>query len=157
MGDENPPPRQPLFVSTGMDLDLHPQLIREERTKKEIMIPFEVLNPNTPPIQRLKLGDHRQIFPKGVWLLCGGKTLKPKEELEEIAQDHELAYPLHLSVQESEKRLHLFRVSSAEMGVRDEDPIFSGTGQKSLLTFQRRSSRSRAVSSDPDRKHFAGR
>jgi hypothetical protein len=58
-----------------------------------------------------------EIFGKGKRFLLRRSVLKTKEELEEIAQDHQMAHVLLFQIQESEKGLHLFTILSGEMGV----------------------------------------
>jgi hypothetical protein len=85
--------------------------------KGKIVIPFKIFNMDAIAGEDLKSFKNGEIFGKGERLLLRGNFLKTKEELEEIAQDHQMAHVLLFQIQESEKGLHLFTILSGEMGV----------------------------------------
>lgn len=85
--------------------------------KKKIVIPLKIFNMDAIAGEDLKSFKDGEIFGKGKRLLFRWNFLKTKEELEEIAQDHQMAHVLLFQIQESEKGLHLFTIPSGEMGV----------------------------------------
>jgi len=129
MGDESSLSVQPLVTPVGIHLDLHSELLGEKGMQKEIVISFEIFNSDPLPIQTLKLMEHGKIVSKSGSLLGWEKMLKTKEELEEIAKNHQMANLLSLQIQESDKDLHRLRVSSGEMSIGDKNPILSGPSQ----------------------------
>ena len=98
MSDESSFSLQPLVIPTGIDLDLHPELLGEKGVEKEIVIPLEIFNSDPFPIQTLKLVEHGKIVSKSGSLLAWEKMLKTKEEFEEIAKDHQMANLLSLQI-----------------------------------------------------------
>jgi len=98
MSDESSFSLQPLVIPTGMDLDLHPELLGEKGVEKEIVIPLEIFNSDPFLIQTLKLVEHGKIVSKGGSLLAWEKMLKAKKEFEEIAKDHQMANLLSLQI-----------------------------------------------------------
>jgi len=81
------------------------------------VIPFKIFNVDAMAGEDLKSLKDGEIFGKGKRVLLRWNLLKTKEELEEIAQDHQMAHVLLFQIQESEKGLHLFTIPSGEMGV----------------------------------------
>jgi hypothetical protein len=106
-----------------VDFHIHPELLRKERTKEEIVVPFKIFDFNALKVEPLQSFQDRKIF--------GERKAfsEAEEEFEKVAQDHQMAHPLFFRVQEPEKNLHLLRLAPCEMGIRDKDPIFFGTIQ----------------------------
>jgi hypothetical protein len=103
--------------------------------EKKIMISLKILNPNSllrESLEALKNGKvlwkRKRLRNRGR-ILWPSRTFKSKEELEEVAQDHEVPHPLPLGIQESKERFHPFLFLSGEMGIGDEDPVLFGANQ----------------------------
>ena len=85
--------------------------------KEKIMIPFKIFDMDAMAVEDLKSFKDGEILGKGKRHPLRWNFLKTKEELEEIAQNHQMAHVLLFQIQESEKGLHLFTILSGEMGV----------------------------------------
>jgi len=123
MGDENPLLFQPAFPTLRVDFDIHPELLRKEGTKEEIMVPFKIFDSNALKVEPLQLFQDRKIFGERKGFS------EPKEEFEKVSQDHQMAHPLLFRVQEPEKNFHLLSLSPSEIGIGDKNPIFFATIQ----------------------------
>ena len=90
MSDESSPSFQPLIAPIGIDLDLHPELLEKKGVEKEIMIPFEILNLNSPIGEPLESSEHGKIIRKRErslkdWGTPGRRRpFKPEKELKEV-------------------------------------------------------------------------
>jgi hypothetical protein len=135
MSDKGSLPTQLLLPTAGVNLNLHSKPVREQRLEKEVVISFNVLDPNPHPEETLETLEYRKVFRKRK--RCGIRPdiawprniSKSEKKLEEVTQNHEMPHPLPLGIQESKKRFHPFPVLSGKMSVGDENPVLFGTNQ----------------------------
>jgi hypothetical protein len=65
VGDEGPLSLQPRLTPFGKNLHPDMEVLREEGTKKEIVIPFEILNMDATAKENLESFENGKIFSKG--------------------------------------------------------------------------------------------
>jgi len=81
------------------------------------VIPLKILKTDALASQALKSFEDGKIFGERKSFLLGRYVPEAKEELEKVAQDHQMAHVLPFQIQESEKGLHLSTIPSGEMSV----------------------------------------
>jgi hypothetical protein len=96
MGDEGPVSSQHFFTPVGIDLDLHPELLRKKRMEKEVMIPLEILNSDSFVVQTLEFIEDRDVTGKDRRLLARNKIPETEEKFEKVPQDYQMANLLFL-------------------------------------------------------------
>ncbi len=135
MGKKGSLPAQLPLPTVGVNLNLHPKPVREEGAEKEVVISFNVLDPNPRPGESLEALQNRKVFRKRKrgWIrrniVWPRNISKSEKKFKEVAQNHQMPHSLPLGIQKSKERIHPFPFLSGKMSVGDEDPVLFGTHQ----------------------------